>query len=66
MVYQSAGMGSGPATVTNTYADWREVSGLKLPHAFMIEQGGQKFADAKVTSWKVNTGLTVEELSKKP
>ena len=59
-------MGSGLTAVTTTYSDWRAVSGLSLPHAFVIEQGGHKFADAKVKSWKINTGLTAEELNKKP
>jgi hypothetical protein len=29
-------------------------------------QGGQKFADVKIQAYKINSGLTLEALSKKP
>ena len=32
----------------------------------VIEQGGQKFAEVSVNSWKLNSGLKPEDLSKKP
>ena len=37
--------------VVLSLSDWRDVSGIRLPHKFVIEQGGQKFADATVTGW---------------
>jgi hypothetical protein len=52
--------------VVETFSDWREVNGLKLPFKIGIEQAGQKFADVSVSAWKLNTGLRVEDLSKKP
>jgi hypothetical protein len=64
-VYQSVGM-QGPVAVTSNLSDWREVNGIRLPHKLIIEQGGQKFAEATVSEWKLNSGLTAEELSKKP
>jgi len=63
--YQSAGM-QGPVEVMSDLSDWREVNGIRLPHKFVIEQGGKKFAEATVSEWKLNGGLTPEELSKKP
>ena len=64
---QYASMGpQGPAEVVLSLSDWKEVSGIRLPHKFVIEQGGQKFADATVTGWTLNGGLSAEELSKKP
>lgn len=63
--YQSSGM-QGPVAVVSTLSDWREVNGIRLPFKSVIEQGGQKFAEATVSSWTLNTGLTTEELSKKP
>ncbi|HYI96366.1 MAG TPA: pitrilysin family protein [Bryobacteraceae bacterium] len=63
--YQSMGM-QGPTAVVSTPSDYREVSGIRLPHKVVIEQGGQKFAEATVSEWKLNSGLTAEELSKKP
>jgi hypothetical protein len=38
-------------------SDWREVNGIRLPHKFVIEQGGQKFAEGTST-WTLNSGLT--------
>ena len=63
--YQSMGM-QGPTAVVSTLSDYREVNGIRLPHKVVIEQGGQKFAEATVSEWKLNSGLTAEELSKKP
>jgi zinc protease len=65
MQYASVGP-QGPAEVVANVSDWKEVSGIRLPHKFVIEQGGQKFADATVTGWTLNGGLSSEELSKKP
>jgi zinc protease len=63
--YQSMGM-QGPTAVVSTLSDWREVNGIRLPFKAVIEQGGKTFAEATVSDWKLNTGLTAEELSKKP
>ena len=52
--------------VVETFSDWREVDGIKLPFKIVIEQAGQKFADVAVSSWKLNSGLKPEDLSKKP
>jgi predicted Zn-dependent peptidase len=62
--YQSVGP-QGPTNVMLMPSDWREVNGIRLPHKFVIEQGGQKFAEGTST-WTLNSGLTPEELSKKP
>ena len=57
---------SGPVAVSSTYSDWKDVGGVKLPHAYVVYRGSEKFAEAKATSWKENTGLKLEELSAKP
>jgi zinc protease len=63
--YQSMGA-QGPRSVVSSLSDWRDVSGIRLPYKLVVEQGGKKFAEATVSEWKLNGGLTVEELSKKP
>ncbi len=65
LTYQGTGMG-GPAAVEETYSDWRDVGGLKAPFAIAITQNGKKFATAAIGDYKINSGLTVEQLSKKP
>jgi zinc protease len=57
---------SGQGPVEQTYSDWRDVNGIRLPFGWTIMQGGKKFASVTVTDYKVNSGLTKEEISKKP
>lgn len=52
--------------VTETYADWQDTNGVKLPRKITISQNGKHFGDIKVTSVEIDTGLTTEQLSKKP
>jgi zinc protease len=56
----------GQGAVEQVYSDWREVSGIRLPFAWTVLQGGKKFATVTVAEYKVNSGLTKEEISKKP
>ncbi len=58
--------GSTGQDVTETYADWQETNGVKLPRKVTITQNGKHFADVKVTGVMLDQGLTPEQLSKKP
>ncbi len=58
--------GSTGEDVTETYGDWQETNGVKLPYKITITQNGKHFADIKVTSVLIDQGLTPEQLSKKP
>ena len=49
-----------------TYSDWQETNGVKLPRKITISQNGKHYADIKVTSVAIDQGLTPEQLSKKP
>ncbi len=64
--YKSIAMSGEPTTVTETYSDYRPVNGILRPQKMTIEQNGQKFADVTFTDTKINTGLTVEQISQKP
>ncbi|MGI8745581.1 MAG: M16 family metallopeptidase [Bryobacteraceae bacterium] len=63
--YSSSGQ-AGPMKVEETYSDWRDVNGLKAPFKITILQDGKKFADAAIQNYKINSGLTPGQLSKKP
>ena len=65
-MYKETGMGGPPSEVKETYSDWREVSGIKLPFKALIEQNGKKSGEAAISEIKLNTGIKADELSKKP
>jgi zinc protease len=57
----------GPAqSVEDTFFDFREVAGVKVPFKIAIREGGQMFADVTVTDLRVNTGLKAQDLGKRP
>ncbi|HEY7337562.1 MAG TPA: pitrilysin family protein [Bryobacteraceae bacterium] len=56
----------GPAEVVETYSDWRDAGGLKMPFKVSMQQNGKKFGDVTVSDYQFNTGLKAEDLSKKP
>ncbi len=58
--------GTAGEDVMETYADWQETGGLKLPRRIAISQNGRHFADVKVLSVAIDQGLTPEQLAKKP
>lgn len=58
--------GNGNGAVEEVYADWQEVSGIRLPRKITLNQAGKHFADVTVVSTALNSGLTAEQISKKP
>jgi zinc protease len=57
---------SGPPPVTEeTWSDFREVAGIKVPFKITITQGGRKYADVTVTDFRVNSGLKLTDLDKR-
>lgn len=58
--------GTPGSDVMETYADWQESNGVKLPHKITITQNGKHFADIQINSVAINRGLTPEQLAKKP
>ncbi len=64
--YQAPGIGGAQTEVAQTFADWRETGGFKMPFKAQMEQGGKKIADVTITDYKFNTGLTEAEIGKRP
>ena len=54
-----------PGTRTETFSDWREVSGVRLPFRGVQIDGGTKVSEFTVSAYKINTGLTWADLSKR-
>lgn len=59
--YQLAG-----AEIEEKFSDWREVSGVKLPFKVSLTQNGKPYLEQTVQSVKLNGGLKLEELAKRP
>jgi hypothetical protein len=64
--YQAPGIGGALTEVAQTFSDWRETGGFKMPFKAQMEQGGKKIADVTIADYKFNTGLTEAEIGKRP
>ena len=64
--YRTTPLAGAPQQVVETYTAWKSVNEVMLPFEYTIDQAGTRFAEGKITSYRLNTGTTVEELSKKP
>ena len=66
LTYMSTAMAGAPAEVVETYSAWKTVNEVMLPFEYVIDQAGRRFAEAKVAAYRLNSGLKLEDLSKKP
>ncbi len=66
LLYQSSPLTGPPQSMQEEYGAFREVNGIKMPHSVTILQGGRKFADVTVNEIRMNTGLTIEDLRRRP
>ncbi len=65
-MYTDIGSGGAPAQTTDIFSDWREVGGIKLPFKAIQQENGMKTLEVTVSEFKINSGLTTAELSKRP
>jgi hypothetical protein len=56
----------GGGTTEEVFSDWQPAAGVRLPRKISIQRGGKHFADAVITEFRINTGLTPDQMSKKP
>jgi hypothetical protein len=63
--YQVPGL-SGPVQVEDVFSDWRDAGGLKMPFKIATEQNGSTQRESVVAEYQFNTGLKMEDLSRKP
>jgi hypothetical protein len=65
--YATPTMGGVPsATIDETFDGFEEVDGIRVPNHLTITQNHNKYAEVTVESLKINTGLKLDELNKKP
>jgi len=65
-VYRSAQPVGPPGEMEEIFEDFVETGGIKAPHKITVNQGGKKFAALTIVEYKLNSGIKVEDLSKKP
>jgi zinc protease len=65
LVYLQEQTGGAPLIVDEILSDWRDAGGIKVPFASTTLQSGNKFADMKVKEYKINSGLTAQEMEKR-
>ena len=63
--YETVTVTGPPSAVEEAWEDFRDVQGLKVPYRITITQNGQKFAEAKVTGYEINSGLKLQDLQKR-
>jgi zinc protease len=64
ITYNALGM-QGPAEIENTFSDWKDFGGLKLPALETTTQNGQKVSERTVTARKINQGIPPDTFLKK-
>jgi hypothetical protein len=64
--YQLAPMQGAPANVEATYADMKDVDGVKSPFRITLTQDGKKVAEVAVQEYKFNQGIKPEDIEKRP
>jgi hypothetical protein len=57
---------TGQMSVIDTYSDFRDVGGLKLPFQVGIVLSGQKYQDVTIKNLQTNTGLKIQDLERRP
>lgn len=66
ILYEATAASGAPIAVEEVLQDFRDVGGLKLPFRVRILHNGQPAALVTVRDLKVNSGLKVDDLEKRP
>jgi zinc protease len=66
VAYDAQQAGGAPIYSEDLYEDFRDVGGIQVPFRITINQGGRKFSDVVVKDYKINTGLKLLEIARRP
>jgi zinc protease len=64
--YDAVSVAGAPPTVQETFADFHDVGGIKIPFKISMTSGGKPYGQLTVSDYRINTGLKLEDLQKKP
>jgi zinc protease len=65
-VYESRQPTGQTGSMEEVFDEFERAGGINVPKKRTVNQGGKKFADVTITEYKINTGIKVEDISKKP
>lgn len=65
-VYTEPSANGGSRERAEIFSDWRDVGGIKMPYKAVQQENGAKMLEVTVWEYRVNSGITAEELSKRP
>jgi hypothetical protein len=66
LAYDSTAVKGPPQPVEEEFSDFREVGGIRIPFHTVLLQGGKKFAETAVNEYKINSGIDIATLEKRP
>jgi zinc protease len=66
VTYQMAALQGQAMPIENSFSDYRELDGIKLPYRITITQNGHKAAEMTVQEYKLNQGLKPADIDKRP
>jgi pimeloyl-ACP methyl ester carboxylesterase len=64
-VYNEQGP-KGPRQRAETFSDWRDVGGIKMPYKAVQHENGAKLLEVSVSEYRINSGTIASELGKRP
>src|SRR5215813_4256226 len=65
-LYTEMSANGNPSERVEELSDWRDVGGVKMYFKGSLRENGAKMLELIVSEWKINSGLTAEQLSRKP
>ena len=64
--YTEPGPSGSPRERVETFSDWRDMGGIKMPFKAVQQENGVKLLEVTVSEYRINSGNTAEQLSRKP
>jgi hypothetical protein len=66
LYYQSKTQSGVPTNMEESWTEWKEMDGIKFPGVVVVRQDGRKIGEMRLTGAKVNSGLKLDDLERKP